>query len=79
MDISQNPSPEREKIDKYLQGIPVSAKGVVKRAFAGSGSPRNAIKAKCLACSNWDRQEITECRVFTCPLHVWRPFQAKAA
>jgi hypothetical protein len=66
-------------VAKYLEGVPVSAKGVISRAFAGSGSPRNAIKAKCMACSNYQREEITECRVFTCPLHPWRPFQPKRA
>lgn len=68
---------EQEKIDKYVAAIPVKAQGTVARALAGSGSPRQAIKAKCLHCSNWQRDEITECRVLTCPLHPWRPFQAK--
>lgn len=69
---------EQGKIDKYLAGIPVSAAGVVKRAFAGSGSPRNAIKAKCLSCANWDRAEIADCLVITCPLRPWRPYQDNA-
>jgi hypothetical protein len=64
--------------ERYLEGIPVLSRGVMERAFAGTGSPRNAIKAKCLDCSNWQRQEITHCRVLTCPLHAWRPFQKAA-
>ena len=68
---------EQGKIDKYLAGVPVSAQGVVRRAMGKTGGRMNAIKAKCLSCSNWQRDEIAECRVATCPLHSWRPFQAR--
>jgi hypothetical protein len=66
------------RISEYLAGIPVSAKGIVTRAMGKTGGRSNAIKAKCLDCSGWDRAEIADCLVLTCPLHPWRPFQAKA-
>jgi hypothetical protein len=52
-------------------------RGVLERAFAG-GSRAAAIKAKCLTCTNFDRSEITHCRVETCPLWVVRPYQGGA-
>ena len=67
----------QNRVAKYLEGVPVSARGVVSRAHMKTGGRMNAIKAKCLDCSNWQRDEIAECRVLTCPLHPWRPFQAK--
>ena len=63
------------RVSNYLDGIPVSAQGIVRRAMGKTGGRMNAIKAKCLDCSNWQREEITHCRVVTCPLHPWRPFQ----
>jgi hypothetical protein len=77
--MSADPQNRASRVAKYLEGIPVSTRGVISRALAGAGSPRGAIKAKCLHCSNWQRDEITHCRVFTCPLHPWRPFQPKVA
>ena len=65
------------RLERYLGAIPVSAQGIVRRATMKTGGRMNAIKAKCLDCCNFDRQEVAECTVTTCPLHVWRPFQAK--
>lgn len=58
--------------------IPPGARGIVARALAGTASPRAAIKAKCLDCSCYDRAEVTHCRVVSCPLRAYRPFQKKA-
>jgi hypothetical protein len=54
---------------------PVSARGFVARAFAGTASPRQAIKARCLQCSNYQRDEITNCTVVGCALYAYRPYQ----
>jgi hypothetical protein len=54
---------------------PISARGIVARAFAGTASPRQAIKARCLQCSNYQRDEITNCTVVGCALHAYRPYQ----
>ena len=42
-------------------------------AFAGTLSPRQAIKAKCLDCCGYDRAEVAGCTVVLCPLHSYRP------
>ena len=34
-----------------------------------------AVKAKCLDCCNWQRVEITNCPVETCPISPYRPYR----
>lgn len=54
---------------------PESVKGTLREAFSGSASPRKAIKAMCLACTGYDRREVTSCTGYSCPLWKYRPFQ----
>jgi hypothetical protein len=61
----------------YLaRSVPASARGTIQRAFDGTASPRAAIRAQCLACSNFQRDEITACTVVLCALWSYRPFQS---
>ena len=50
-----------DKHQKYLQITPVSARSTVERTFRHTGSASNAIKAKCLVCCNFDRDEVRNC------------------
>lgn len=59
----------------YLPNVPSKVRGTIRQAFEGKSSPRQAIKAKCLTCSNFDRDEISFCRVVLCPLWAYRPYQ----
>jgi hypothetical protein len=61
-----------------LARTPVSARGIVARAFAGEASPRQAIKARCLQCSNYQRDEIRYCTVYGCALWIYRPYQTES-
>lgn len=63
---------------KYLSQTPPLSAGIVERAFLGTASPRTAIKAKCLACCNWQRAEVESCAVTLCPLWRYRPYQDKS-
>ena len=63
---------------EVLKNAPVSARLTVERAFSGKASPRQAIKAHCLTCVDFDRAAITDCRVHRCPLWAYRPFQRAA-
>ena len=58
-----------------LATTPESAKGHFVAAWAGKCSPRRAIKAQCLECVGFDRQAITDCTGWACPLWAFRPFQ----
>jgi hypothetical protein len=49
------------------------------KVYAGQTPLSKAVKAKCLDCSCWQPDEITNCMVFTCPLWAHRPYQKEAA
>jgi hypothetical protein len=40
-----------------------------------NGSLKSAIKANCIACANFQREEVKHCQVVSCPLHSIRPYQ----
>jgi hypothetical protein len=61
---------------QYLATVPVSSRGILRRAFVGK-SRAGAVKAKCLDCCHFDREEIANCLVILCPLHPYRPYQAR--
>lgn len=63
------------RVAKVLSAAPESVKGCLNRAFSGSGGRANAIKAFCLTCVGYDRQEVKNCSSFGCPLWEYRPFR----
>lgn len=62
----------------YLLTIPTSIRGIFERAFLGN-SKAAAIKAKCLDCCCFNKDEVRNCSVKKCPLWVYRPYQKDAA
>jgi hypothetical protein len=60
---------------KYLAAIPSMYRKLTERAFAGTASPRMAIRAKCLACVGHIRADVTNCTAILCELHPLRPYQ----
>lgn len=58
-----------------LQDAPVSCQGILERAYEGKASPRAAIKAFCLQCVGYQRQDVTECSAQAYPLWRYRPYQ----
>lgn len=64
--------------DDYVAQAPETQRRVFRSALAGTCSKRDAIKAKCLACCNYDRDEVRSCTVDICPLWRFRPYQARA-
>jgi hypothetical protein len=67
-----------ERVAKVLAEAPVSAQGILKRAFEGSGGRSNAIRAMCLTCMGYDRESVRNCTGWSCPLWKWRPFVSSA-
>lgn len=61
--------------EQYLAAVPPRFARLVARAFAGTLSPRQAIKAKCLGCSGFSVSEVEHCTVVLCELHGFRPYQ----
>ena len=44
-------------------------------AVEGRATPRNAIKAFCLECMGWQRNEVSGCSTIDCPLNLYRPYR----
>ena len=57
-----------DQIRGYLRGVPDSCKRLYVYALTTKLSTKQAIKAKCMDCSGFQKEEITECSVKTCPL-----------
>lgn len=64
-----------ERIARYLSAAPTTQKLTLAKALQGTASPRQAIKAQCLDCCAFDREEVRLCPAVTCALHAYRPFQ----
>lgn len=47
----------------------------IDKSAANPKSLRLAINAKCWDCSNYQREEVINCTVVSCPLHKVRPWQ----
>lgn len=63
---------------EYIAAAPVLSRRLVQRALECNAAPRQAIKAKCLTCCNYERHEVERCAVQTCPLWAYRPYTVKS-
>ena len=66
---------QREWQAKEIASSPESYRGILTRVYAGEASPRQAIKAFCLRCVGYLRNEVRDCTSWACPLHPYRPYQ----
>ena len=64
------------RAEHIISEAPQSVQKLLRRAFFGVSSPRQAIKAMCLTCMGYDRTQIEKCTGWSCPLWTYRPFQA---
>jgi hypothetical protein len=61
-----------QKINKRLADIPKVYRKIYEKAVAGN-SKAAAIKAFCLECCMWQKNEIINCTSLACPLFAYRP------
>jgi len=62
----------------FLAAIPKGFQWLFYQVYAGKiKSPTKAIRAKCIDCSCWQRDEVEKCMAVTCPLYDFRPYQEK--
>lgn len=73
--IERFKSENRNDIVNYFLGLPDTCKRGWYDCFTSKSTNKRAIKAKCLDCSNYQREEVVECTVKTCPLWNFRPFK----
>ncbi|HPD46327.1 MAG TPA: hypothetical protein P5279_06665 [Anaerohalosphaeraceae bacterium] len=59
-----------------MEEIPERYRETYKKAMSGK-SKAAALKAKCLDCTCWQKDEIRKCTVSDCPLYPYRPYGAK--
>jgi len=55
--------------------VPEKRRALVSRAFSGTASPREAIKANCFVCSGMDIDEARNCTVVCCPLYEYNSYR----
>ncbi len=72
--IDREPQTIEEEREKWCEHIPKIYQETYRRAMAGK-SKAAGIKAKCQDCCCWQRTEIENCAVPTCPLYPYRPYQ----
>ena len=65
----------KARIVQIVTNAPLSVQNTLRHAFSGTASPRAAIKAQCLLCAGFDRNEVKNCAAFSCGLFTYRPFQ----
>jgi hypothetical protein len=66
-----------DHIRNYFKMVPKTYKWLWYKCFAGVSTRPEAIKAKCIDCSGYIKEEIIECTVKTCPLWNHRPYIKK--
>ena len=71
-------TPEQEDLIGRLGAEKNLYTPLFSRVYSGKASPRQAIRAKCMDCSNWQRAEVRFCTVSDCALWPYRPFREGA-
>jgi len=59
----------------YLASVPSGSRWLFYKVYTGAASRPQCMKAKCMECSSFNRDEITNCTVKSCPLYNIRPFR----
>ena len=71
-------APTREdRIAKAIDEALPLYRTVMRKAYAGIAPPRSAIKAQCLHCVGYIRDDVTHCTGYICALWAYRPYQIK--
>ena len=63
---------------KAIEEAPAIYRGALKRAYAGK-SRAAAIKAFCLRCVGYQKNDVRDCTSYGCPLWPQRPYQRSEA
>ena len=64
---------ENSAKSNYLRLVPRSYRSRLYDLYNGAKSLSVGIKMKCYDCSGYNRDEVINCTVTTCPLHNLRP------
>lgn len=67
-----------KKLAEKRLTIPQIYRANYDKAMTGK-SPKAAMKAFCLECVVWQREEVKKCTSPTCPLYPYRPYKESKA
>lgn len=73
------PEGRRGQIEAKLEKMPKGARYGYLRATLRKTSAKTAIKAHCLECCGYVREEVAKCSAKACTLWQLRPYQPKPA
>jgi hypothetical protein len=59
---------------KEIREAPSTYRGYLERAYSGQ-SRADGVRAMCLRCVGYLRDEVKHCSSYACPLHPYRPYQ----
>lgn len=65
------------KLQNFYKRVPKVFRNMFVKNYFNKTSKTMAIKGKCLDCSNFDREEITNCHMRQCALWNFRPYRPK--
>lgn len=68
-----------ESIKQQVSDAGPLYRALMHKAYNGTASPRSAIKAQCLICVGYVRDDVTHCTGHSCPLWAYRPYQIPGA
>jgi hypothetical protein len=68
-----------ERVTKVIAETPPRWRGILKRAYDGSGGRTNAIAAMCVHCTGYDVETVRTCTGYSCPLWQYRPYAENAS
>lgn len=66
-----------KKFKSYFNNLPKSYQKLFLDLFYAKSNRTRAIKAKCLDCSSYQKEEIINCTIEYCPLYHFRPYVKK--
>lgn len=70
------PAEDLKRIEEYVRtSVPDKHKIATLRALTGQTMKAASVKMKCMQCAGYSRDEVTNCTVTTCALHMHRPYQ----
>lgn len=71
--IGRVPRSQREAVSRRVAECPERMRRGYMRSVLGEAGPRMAIRAFCLECCGWSRDEVRACSGLACPLWHYRP------
>ena len=63
-----------DRIQKRLSDMPNAYRNNYRKAMNGRNRTA-AVRAFCLECVSWQRNEVKDCCSVECPLYLYRPYK----